>query len=117
MYQKTSGAAGKTACVFGSLAGIGGLVHGIGEMLQGNVDTPGIWIYSWTQGPIATNMGGESGITVLPTILLAGIFTIIISIAVIIRSVAFSGKKHGGVIMLIMSITMRHGCYCQYHPQ
>ena len=61
--------ASKTAAiVFGILAGFGGLIHGIGEVLQGNVATPGLWIESWAQGPIYENMGGEPGITVLPTV-------------------------------------------------
>lgn len=30
-------------------------------------------IYSWTQGPIATNMGGEPGITIVPNLLVTGI--------------------------------------------
>jgi len=48
------------ASIFGVLAGLGGLTHGIGEVLQGNVAPSGIVINSWTQGPIATNMGGTS---------------------------------------------------------
>ncbi|HUS70065.1 MAG TPA: hypothetical protein VM075_04720 [Anaerolineae bacterium] len=47
------------ASVFGVLAGLGGITHGIGEILQGNVAPSGIIIDSWTEGPIATNMGGE----------------------------------------------------------
>ena len=57
----TFSAARIVASVFGMLAGLGGITHGIGEVLQGNVAPSGIWIYSWTQGPIATNMGGEPG--------------------------------------------------------
>jgi hypothetical protein len=43
------------ASVFGVLAGVGGITHGIGETRQGNVAPSGIVIYSWTEGPIATN--------------------------------------------------------------
>ena len=45
------------ASVFGVLAGLGGVTHGIGETLQGNTAPSGIMINSWTEGPIATNMG------------------------------------------------------------
>lgn len=58
--------------VFGALAGMGGFAHGIGEILQGNVATDGIWIESWTEGPIAANMGGEPAMTIIPNLLIAG---------------------------------------------
>lgn len=57
-----------TATLFGALAGVGGLVHGIGEVLQGNVAPEGLIINSWTVGPIATNMGGEPGMTIVPNL-------------------------------------------------
>jgi hypothetical protein len=94
------------AIVFGILAGFGGLIHGIGEVLQGNASTPGLWIESWAQGPIFENMGGEPGISILPTFLWAGILTIIASVAVIVWSAAFVGKKKGGWILLFLSIFM-----------
>jgi len=99
-------AARATAIVFGILSGLGGLVHGIGEVLQGNIATKGLWINSWTQGPIASNMGGEPGITILPTVLWAGIVTIAASLAVILWSAAFVGRKNGGWVLIILSIFM-----------
>jgi len=51
------GAARIVASIFGVLAGLGGVTHGIGETLQGNMAPNGIMINSWTEGPIATNMG------------------------------------------------------------
>jgi hypothetical protein len=62
-------AARVVASVFGILAGLGGITHGIGEVLQGNVAASGFGIKSWTQGPIATNMGGEPGLTIVPNLL------------------------------------------------
>lgn len=106
MEASKSTASKTAAIVFGILAGFGGLIHGIGEVLQGNVATPGLWIESWAQGPIYENMGGEPGITVLSTFLWAGILTIIASLAVIIWSAAFVGKKKGGWILLFLSIFM-----------
>lgn len=70
--ETTFSAARGTALIFGVLAGLGGLTHGIGEVLQGNVKPGGIIINSWTQGPIATNMGGEPGMTIVPSLLITG---------------------------------------------
>ena len=43
----------KITKIFGSLIGIGGLQHGVGEVLQGNVAPDGLVINSWVDGPIA----------------------------------------------------------------
>lgn len=94
------------APIFGVLSGIGGLTHGVGETLQGNVAPSGIIINSWTQGPIATNMGGEPGMTIVPNLLITGILTIIFSLAVIVWSAAFVQRKRGGLILILLVIAM-----------
>jgi len=99
-------AAKATASIFGILSGLGGLTHGIGEVLQGNVAPDGIWIYSWTQGPIATNMGGEPGITIIPNLLVTGILTIIVSLILILWAAAFVQRKNGGRILILLSVIM-----------
>ena len=95
-----------TASAFGVLAGLGGLTHGIGEVMQGNIATGGIWIYSWAQGPIATNMGGEPGITIVPNFLITGILCVAVSLAVIIWAAALVQRKMGGIILVGLSIAM-----------
>ena len=100
------GAAGIVASIFGVLAGLGGLTHGIGEVLQGNVAPDGILIESWTQGPIATNMGGEPGMTIVPNLLVTGILNILVSLAVLVWAAAFVQRKNGGWILIFLSIAM-----------
>jgi hypothetical protein len=102
----TISAARIVASVFGMLAGLGGITHGIGEVLQGNVAPDGIWIYSWTQGPIATNMGGEPGITIIPNLLATGILTIIVSLFVITWAAILVQSKNGGRILILLSVFM-----------
>jgi len=104
--KTTFSAARGTALIFGVLAGLGGLTHGIGEVLQGNVKPGGIIINSWTQGPIATNMGGEPGMTIVPNLRITGILTIIISLAVVIWSAAFVQGKSGGRILILLSVLL-----------
>ena len=106
MESKTAFSAAKgTALVFGILAGLGGLTHGIGEVLQGNAKPDGIIINSWTQGPIATKMGGEPGMTVVPNLLVTGILTILVSLAVMVCA-AFVRNMKGGRILLLLSVLM-----------
>jgi hypothetical protein len=106
MDMKNVSAARMTASAFGVLAGIGGFVHGIGEMLQGNVAPDGLLINSWVQGPIARNMGGEPGMTILPNLLITGILTALFSLAVIIWAAAFVHKKRGGLILILLAFGM-----------
>jgi len=94
------------ASVFGVLGGLGGLVHGIGETLQGNIPPDGIIIDSWVQGPIATHMGGEPGMTVIPNLLVTGILTIVFSLALAGWAMAFVHRRHGGLVQLLLSLGM-----------
>lgn len=99
-------AARTVASTFGVLAGLGGLTHGVGEILQGNVAPDGIFIDSWTRGPIATNMGGEPGVTVVPNLLLTGMLTVAVSLAVIVWSTTSMRRKHGGLVLILLSVAM-----------
>jgi hypothetical protein len=94
------------AATFGVLAGLGGIRHGIGEVLQGNVAPDGMLIESWTQGPLATNMGGEPGLTIVPNLLLTGILVLIVASSVIVWSVAFVQRRNGGWILLLLCAVM-----------
>ncbi len=94
------------ASIFGVLAGLGGLTHGIGEMLQGNITPSGVFIDSWTQGPIATHMGGDPGMTIVPNLLITGVLAIVVSLVTIAWAVAFVQRKHGGAVLILLSIAM-----------
>jgi hypothetical protein len=94
------------ASIWGFLAGFGALVHGIGEVNQGNVAPDGIIIFSWTTGPIATNMGGEPAMTLVPSLLFSGILTIIFALAIMVWSAAFVQRKHGGKVLILLSLGM-----------
>jgi len=91
---------------FGVLAGLGGIWHGIGEVLQGNVAPDGIVIESWTQGPIATNMGGEPGMTIIPNLLITGVLCIVVSLAIIVWAAALVQRKRGGLVLILLSVAM-----------
>ena len=96
----------RIAQVFSVLAGIGGMVHGIGEALQGNVAPDGIIINSWAEGPIALYMGGEPAMTIVPSLLVTGILTILVSSALILWAALFSQRRRAGAVTLIISTLM-----------
>ncbi len=99
-------AARLTASLFGALAGLGGIVHGIGEILQGNVAPSGFFFNSWTQGPIAAYMGGEPGLTIVPNLLATGVFALITSLAVMVWAAFFVQRENGGWILIGLAILM-----------
>jgi hypothetical protein len=100
------GACQTTATAFGILAGLGGITHGVGEVMQGNVRVQGIALNSWTTGPISEHLGGEPGLTVLPTALLAGVATLTLAAAVVSWSIAGVRRDHGGSILILLSSSM-----------
>lgn len=101
--KKSKFSASRTmASIWGILAALGGLTHGIGEILQGSVAPESIVINSWAEGPIATNLGGEPGMTIIPNFLITGILCILVAIVIIIWAIWFVDRKHGGQIMILL---------------
>lgn len=99
-------AARLTASIFGVFSGIGGMLHGVGEVLQGNVTPEGIYVDSWTQGPIAAQMGGDPGITLVPNMLVTGILALVVSLGIIVWSVGFVGWRRGGLVLMLLNVAL-----------
>ncbi len=95
-----------TVSAFGTLVGVAGFEHGIGEILQGNIAPGGLMILSWPgDGPFRV-LGGEPALTILPNLLTAGWLTVLVSlifIAWVIRSI---NSKHGSAVLALLSIAM-----------
>lgn len=85
---------------------MGGVMHGPGEILQGNTAPGGIVFNSWAVEPIATNVGGEPALTLIPNLLISGVLTILISSVVFVWAAAFVEKRRGGVILILLSLLM-----------
>jgi hypothetical protein len=85
------------------MAGVGALVHGIGEIAQGNVATTGPFLMSWTHGPIFEYLGGEPGLTLLPNVLASGIVTSVAALALIAAAVRLGSRQGGGWVLLGLS--------------
>ena len=87
-----------TAIVFGIFSALGSIPHGIGLILQGRGRPDGIVLNTWVSGPIAENLGGEPGMTLIPDFMISGIVTIILSVILIAWIIFFSGRKFGGIL-------------------
>lgn len=94
------------AAAGGVLVGIGGFVHGTGELLQGRGSPEGIVFESWTSGGIARNLGGEPAMSLVPDLLVSGLLTLGVSIAVALWSVRFADHRYGGRGLAALSMLM-----------
>lgn len=94
------------AAVCGALAGIGGITHGIGEIIQGSVAPGGVVFDSWAQGPIARNLGGEPAMTLVGNLAATGILTIVASLAVVAWSLLALDRRHAGAGLVVLSVAM-----------
>jgi len=97
-----------TAAVFGTFAGIGGIEHGYLEIQQGNVKPEGIMITS--MGPPceadAVWHACEPAMTILPNFLITGVLAVILGIITIIWSLFFVQRRHGGLVLFILSFLL-----------
>src|SRR5512146_1648701 len=69
----------KLFLTLGVLAGIMGIEHGIGEVLEGNRPTNGVFILSWPDSAFFEIMAGEPAMTIIPNYLLTGLLAILLS--------------------------------------
>ncbi len=91
---------------FGTLVGVAGIEHGIGEALQGNLAPGGLMILSWPGAGPFSILAGEPALTVVPNLLVAGILTILFSFVFLAWAILFAQSKHGGLVLILLSVVM-----------
>ena len=90
----------------GTLAGLAGIEHGIGEALQGNIAPEGLAIVSWPgPGPFQV-LGGEPAMTIVPSLLVTGILAILVSLTYIAWATVLVERKHSGLFLILLSVIM-----------
>ena len=92
----------------GIAAGLAGLEHGYFEILQGNTRPPSLAFPS--MGPpcdpaVAWN-ACEPAMSILPSFLLTGILALLLGLAIIVWSAAFVQRRHGGLVLILLSIAL-----------
>jgi hypothetical protein len=92
----------------GIVAGFAGLEHGYFEVLQGNIKPAGIMFSSWGPpcDPEKIWHACEPAMSVLPSFLITGILAILFSVAIIAWSAGFVQRKHGGLVLIALSIAL-----------
>jgi hypothetical protein len=96
------------ATSFGIYAGLLGTAHGYFEINQGNVAPDGIMINA-IGAPCRMNVVWHAclpAITIIPSFLVTGILAIIVGLIIAIWAVAFVHKKHGGLVLILLSMIL-----------
>jgi hypothetical protein len=97
-----------SASALGIYAGLLGIEHGFFEFLQGDVPTKGILIHAMgpTCHPEAFWHACFPALTLLPNFQVTGLLAIIIGLSVLIWAAGFIHRKHGGLILILLSALM-----------
>ena len=74
----------RLSLILGILAGIMGIEHGIGEVLEGYRSTDGVFILSWPNSAFFEIMAGEPAMTIVPNYLVTGLLAIFFSCAFLV---------------------------------
>jgi len=88
------------------LAGVLGMEHGYFETLRGNVEPGGIVINAIGPPCQADTVwhGCEPAMTIIPNFFVAGVLSILISLAVLTWAAAFVQRKHGGLVLILLAV-------------
>ena len=107
--RNTSGARSATritVSTFGAIAGLAGIEHGVGEVLQGNVAPAGVRIESWPDSELFRILTGEPAMTLVPNLLVTGVLAILVSLVFLVWATLFVERRHGGLVLILLSIVM-----------
>jgi hypothetical protein len=94
------------AAALGTLVGLAGIEHGVGEVLQGPVRPDGLFIASWPDASALEILSGEPALTVVPNMLITGVLAVAVGLAVVVWSIWFAGRRHGGLVLIGLSVLL-----------
>ena len=90
----------------GVLLAIGGMDHGLFEVLQGNKPTGGLIVHAIGERNRMWAYGTEDAFTLIPNFLVTGVAAIVVSVMILVWSVGFVHKKNGSLVFLLLSILL-----------
>ena len=96
------------ATALGVLAGLSGLEHGWFEIQQGNIPPASLVFASMGSPCVAATAwhACEPALTLLPNLLAAGLLALLLALLVLVWSLFFIQSKHGGSLLIALSIVM-----------
>lgn len=105
-YEGRKGATRVTVAVLGTLVGLAGVEHGIGEILQGPVAPDGLFIMSWPDAAAMDILSGEPAMTLIPNLLVSGVLAVAVGLTVTAWSIWFAHRRYGGLALVGLSVLL-----------
>jgi hypothetical protein len=90
----------------GIITGVMGIVHGLGEVLQGNQPSESVFIQSRPNSPFFAVMNGEPAITIVPNYLITGLLAIVFSCAFLVMITKPIHNKTSRIILVMLLSAM-----------
>jgi len=94
------------ATTFGIVVALAGLEHGTGEILQGSVPPPALVFESWPKSAFLQILSGEPAMSIIPNLLIAGLITVLFSLALIAWSATGMKTAYGGAGLIVLSLLL-----------
>jgi len=88
--------------ILGAFFAIGGIDHGVFEILHWNTPTTGLFIQAIGQANRFWVYGTEDAFTLIPNFLLTGILAVIFSLAIMVWLAGFIQTRHGPAIFFLL---------------
>jgi hypothetical protein len=95
-----------TAAVMGTITGLAGIEHGIGEILQGSVAPERWMIQSWPDSAAMKIVNGEPAMTMVPNLLATGALAVLFSLAFLAWATMATRRRYYGPALMLLCIPM-----------
>jgi hypothetical protein len=92
--------------ILGAFFAIGGIDHGVFEILHGNIPTTGLFIQSIGLANRFWIYGTEDAFTLIPNFLLTGILAVLFSLAIMVWLIGFIQTTHGPTVFFLLFICL-----------
>jgi hypothetical protein len=92
--------------ILGAFFAIGGIDHGVFEILHGNVPTTGLFIQAIGLANRFWVYGTEDAFTLIPNFLLTGILAVFFSLAIMVWLIGFIDRPHGPSVFFLLFVCL-----------
>jgi hypothetical protein len=96
----------RTVAVFGVVAGLAAVEHGVGEVAQGPVAPAGPVIESWPDVEAFQVLAGEPAMTLIGNLLLSGVLTIVVALVFSLWCLRFVARPRDGAVVVALSVLL-----------
>lgn len=100
------GAARLSVQVLGLAAAFAGVEHGVGEITQGWITPPSVVFESWSHVDAFDPISGEPAMSLVPNLLLSGVLSVGVSLAVGAWAFWYAGRRHAGPVLIGLSLML-----------